>query len=364
MVKKRLALLILSTAMLACTGCSALPNKDFADDDIVASVEDVNMDYAAACTYTKMMQAETYSYIKSMISSIDSVPSNLWGQKMEDSKKTYGEQFNETSLNAIKDILIANLHKEDYGIEYTKEDKSKCEEVANDLIANTNKKTLDAMNADYESVMDVLELMTIEAKMKNKIMNDTVVDLTEKDIAQATFCYLNTKNEKEAKKIIDELNDGLDFDTVTKDHELTPEKASYTVASPEYDIYDEKMLDTAVNLTEGEFDYYLTDDGAVVIYMDSLNDKDATNAKKEELTLKEKNAAYSNMLEGWKLQDKVAINDDAWDTIKASDKIVFEKKESEMEDNGENGGVISSGDTTTSIDVTASDGGEVNASVY
>ncbi len=365
MNRKKIIALILSTALFSLAGCSNInQEKVFSDDDIVATVGNINMDYAATCTYTKMMQAETYSYLKNMFSSFGSTSSRIWAQQMDESKKTYGEQFNETSLSSIRDILIANLHKNDYGIEFTKEDKLNCEQVANDFIANTDKKALESMNTDFDALMDVLELMTVETKMKSKIMNDVDVEFSEADAKQASFNYLKVKNEKEAKKIINEVNDGSDIKTVAENNKLTLENGNYTVSSPEYDKYDSMMLDVVLNLKEGECDYYSNDGQVIVVYMNSLNDKDATNAKIEELTLKKKNDVYEETIEAWKLQDKVVIDDDAWKTIEANDKVIFEKKELDVNKDNINGGTISSGDTTTSIDITSSDGGDVNATVY
>lgn len=69
MQKKKVMAILLSTAIAASTfiGCGADKAKDYKDADTVMFIDkDNKIDYATACTYTRMMQAETYSYMQSI----------------------------------------------------------------------------------------------------------------------------------------------------------------------------------------------------------------------------------------------------------------------------------------------------------
>lgn len=71
MQKKKVMAILLSTAIAASTfiGCGTDKAKDYKDTDTVMFIDkDNKIDYATACTYTRMMQAETYSYMQSIAS--------------------------------------------------------------------------------------------------------------------------------------------------------------------------------------------------------------------------------------------------------------------------------------------------------
>ena len=116
MQKKKVMAILLSTAIAASTfiGCGTDKAKDYKDTDTVMFIDkDNKIDYATACTYTRMMQAETYSYMQSMLQRFNSSAADvdMWSQSLEDTDedskkyKTYGEQFKGNILDALASLL-------------------------------------------------------------------------------------------------------------------------------------------------------------------------------------------------------------------------------------------------------------------
>ena len=120
MQKKKVMAILLSTAIAASTfiGCGTDKTKDYKDTDTVMFIDkDNKIDYATACTYTRMMQAETYSYMQSMLQRFNSSAADvdMWSQSLEDTDedskkyKTYGEQFKGNILDALASLLQDKL---------------------------------------------------------------------------------------------------------------------------------------------------------------------------------------------------------------------------------------------------------------
>ena len=365
MRKKKIA------AVLACMLCVSSMNtgvyakeKEYKDSDIVMSVGDIELDYATACTYVRIMQAETYSYMKSLTQSNGDAPEDIWAEEMtgDDTEyKTYGEQFKGESLDSLKTIVLSELHSEDYDVEFTTSDEKKCEEVADDFMKKNSKETVEAMHASEDSVKNILRLMTIEDRVRTAIIKNIDENVSDKEAGQTTCQYAmiyKTDDEddeatgKKADELIKAIKDSGDFDSAASEAGLTAQSISYTTENPEYDEYDEIMMENAVKLKEGECIKYEDKNGnTVVLYMESLHDESATEAKKDEIITQRRTKQYNDTIDGWKKDDKIKVDEEAWDSIKTNSDEIFDEMETEEKD------------SDTSVEVTASDGASNNVIV-
>lgn len=378
MQKKKVMAILLSTAIAASTfiGCGADKVKDYKDTDTVMFIDkDNKIDYATACTYTRMMQAETYSYMQSMLQRFNSSAADvdMWSQSLEDTDedskkyKTYGEQFKGNTLDSLKSLLLDKLYgSKEYEVTFTDDDKKECESVADEFIEKMSKDDLKAMHASKKTMMNVLELMTYETRVKNAIESDVDTKVSDDEAGQSTFSYVEIKKkdakkkEKKIKSLIKKVEAGTDISTAASDAGFTAQSVTFTTADPEYDEYGKEMLKKVSKMKDGECDSYKDAKGnTIILYMQSVNDQSATETKKDDIISDRKDKAYEDKLDEWKDKKKVTINKDAWNSIKTDKNEVFQRMETEenSSDSDDSAGttVANSDDSDTSVSVSSSD---------
>lgn len=378
MQKKKVMAILLSTAIAASTfiGCGADKVKDYKDTDTVMFIDkDNKIDYATACTYTRMMQAETYSYMQSMLQRFNSSAADvdMWSQSLEDTDedskkyKTYGEQFKGNALDSLKSLLLDKLYgSKEYEVTFTDDDKKECESVADEFIEKMSKDDLKAMHASKKTMMNVLELMTYETRVKNAIESDVDTKVSDDEAGQSTFSYVEIKKkdakkkEKKIKSLIKKVEAGTDISTAASDAGFTAQSVTFTTADPEYDEYGKEMLKKVSKMKDGECDSYKDAKGnTIILYMQSVNDQSATETKKDNIISDRKDKAYEDKLDEWKDKKKVTINKDAWNSIKTDKNEVFQRMETEenSSDSDDSAGttVANSDDSDTSVSVSSSD---------
>lgn len=378
MQKKKVMAILLSTAIAASTfiGCGTDKAKDYKDADTVMFIDkDNKIDYATACTYTRMMQAETYSYMQSMLQRFNSsaVDVDMWSQSLEDTDedskkyKTYGEQFKGNTLDSLKSLLLDKLYgSKEYEVTFTDDDKKECESVADEFIEKMSKDDLKAMHASKKTMMNVLELMTYETRVKNAIESDVDTKVSDDEAGQSTFSYVEIKKkdakkkEKKIKSLIKKVEAGTDISAAASDAGFTAQSVTFTTADPEYDEYGKEMLKKVSKMKDGECDSYKDAKGnTIILYMQSVNDQSATETKKDDIISDRKDKAYEDKLDEWKDKKKVTINKDAWNSIKTDKNEVFQRMETEenSSDSDDSTGttVANSNDSVTSVSVSSSD---------
>lgn len=378
MQKKKVMAILLSTAIAASTfiGCGADEAKDYKDADTVMFIDkDNKIDYATACTYTRMMQAETYSYMQSMLQRFNSsaVDVDMWSQSLEDTDedskkyKTYGEQFKGNTLDSLKSLLLDKLYgSKEYEVTFTDDDKKECESVADEFIEKMSKDDLKAMHASKKTMMNVLELMTYETRVKNAIESDVDTKVSDDEAGQSAFSYVEIKKkdakkkEKKIKSLIKKVEAGTDISAAASDAGFTAQSVTFTTADPEYDEYGKEMLKKVSKMKDGECDSYKDAKGnTIILYMQSVNDQSATETKKDDIISDRKDKAYEDKLDEWKDKKKVTINKDAWNSIKTDKNEVFQRMETEenSSDSDDSTGttVVNSNDSDTSVSVSSSD---------
>lgn len=378
MQKKKVMAILLSTAIAASTfiGCGTDKAKDYKDTDTVMFIDkDNKIDYATACTYTRMMQAETYSYMQSMLQRFNSSAADvdMWSQSLEDTDedskkyKTYGEQFKGNTLDSLKSLLLDKLYgSKEYEVAFTDDDKKECESVADEFIEKMSKDDLKAMHASKKTMMNVLELMTYETRVKNAIESDVDTKVSDDEAGQSTFSYVEIKKkdakkkEKKIKSLIKKVEAGTDISTAASDAGFTAQSVTFTTADPEYDEYGKEMLKKVSKMKDGECDSYKDAKGnTIILYMQSVNDQSATETKKDDIISDRKDKAYEDKLDEWKDKKKVTINKDVWNSIKTDKNEVFQRMETEenSSDSDDSTGttVANSDDSDTSVSVSSSD---------
>lgn len=370
-----LALLLTACSMFTMTGCGkAKENKEYKDNYVIAKVnEDVKVDYATAYAYLRMLQAEAYSYTQSMLSSNNATADKIWSNALNDDSgyATFGEQFKGESLDSLKEMMLCQVHSDDYEVSFSDEDEKSCSETVSKFIKNMDENSLKAMHADEDSISNVLKLLTVEERVKNKIEADIDTEVSNDEAGQSTFSYIkitkkdNKNPDKIAKKIIKNTKNGTDFSTAASDEGFTAEDVSFTTTIPEYEEYGKEMLKQALGMKDGDCDSYTdSNKNVIVMYMKAVNDSDATETKKNEIIEKRKTDAYDDVIKNWEKEDEVDIDKKAWESITVDDNTVFKTKDSNSDSSDGNGEtVLDSGNSSVAVSASLSDGSDVNVNV-
>ena len=238
------AVLVVSTA-----GCGKKEEKVYKNSDIVMSVKDKNgdklkIDYATACTYLRIMQAEAYSYMSSLSSQSNAGASDdVWSEAVpgDDAEyDTYGEQFKGESLDTLKTMILSEVNQDEYDVEFTDEDQEKCDEAAKKFMQDNSDQSAEAMHASEKSVSNVLRLWTIEERVRAQIIKEADTEVTDEEAGQTTFNYAIVYKkevddpEKKAKELVDAMKDSTDFETAASNAKLTAQTVTFTGYSGSY----------------------------------------------------------------------------------------------------------------------------------
>lgn len=368
------------------SGCGAATEK-FEPDYIIASIKDsdVKLDYATANTYVRIMQAETYDYAQGVMKEDETPSDDIWSEvlteKTENGYQTYGEVFKDETLDNLKSMLVSEEHMGDYNITFTDDEQERWNTVADDFVEKTDDAALEAMHADKTSIVNTLRLMAIQDRVKTKVKKEADVTVDDTDVQQTTFSYTTVYKdsfndpEQTAKdiKTAFEKSEDKDFSAAVSEQGITSSDVTITTNDPDYDEIglDKDLVDEIMKLNDGECGYYTDKNGNIeVFYMTAKNDKDATNAKRSSKEEEKKTEYYNDTIEKWKDAAEIEIDKKAWDSIKVNKNAIYtELHENDADDSDttvtatDDGGTVATGDSSVSVGVTASDGGEVNADV-
>lgn len=371
---KKLGITALAAVLVvSAAGCGKKEEKVYKNSDIVMSVKDKNgdklkIDYATACTYLRIMQAEAYSYMSSLSSQSNAGASDdVWSEAVpgDDAEyDTYGEQFKGESLDTLKTMILSEANQDEYDVEFTDEDQEKCDEAAKKFMQDNSDQSAEAMHASEKSVSNVLRLWTIEERVRAQIIKEADTEVTDEEAGQTTFNYAIVYKkevddpEKKAKELVDDMKDSTDFETAASNAELTAQTVTFTTNDPEYDDYDKTMIENAEKLKDGECNTYENKDGnIVVLYMKAVNDEEATESQKDSIISQRKSDLYEDTIDEWKDDSQVIVNKMAWESIKTDKNEVFTEKQTD--DNTSANTTVDGDDSSTTVDVTADDGGDV-----
>lgn len=387
---RKFNIIAIVTALAASTlaGCGTANTKiDFDPDHIIASIKDsdVKLDYATANTYVRIMQAETYDYAQGVMEEDETPSDDIWSEvlteKTENGYQTYGEVFKDETLDNLKTMLVSEEHMDDYNITFTDDEQERWNTVADDFVEKTDDAALEAMHADKASIVNTLRLMAIQDRVKTKVKKEADVTVDDTDVQQTTFSYTTVYKdsfddpEQTAKdiKTAFEKSEDKDFSAAVSEQGITSSDVTITTNDPDYDEIglDKDLVDEIMKLNDGECGYYTDKNGNIeVFYMTAKNDKDATDAKRSSKEEEKKTEYYNDTIEKWKDAAEIEIDKKAWDSIKVNKNAIYtELHEDDADDSDttvtatDDGGTVATGDSSVSVGVKASDGGEVNTEV-
>lgn len=354
---KKAAAIILSLALAggALTGCAAKSQID--ETAVVATLGDQEISLKEANFWAKYQEAivnttVNYYYIMLVNSGYSETEAQSYASQYGGSLEDVADQV----MESLETFYVIRNHAEEYGVSISKEEQAKMAEAADAFLENNSNSIKTLMSADRDLVINILELYTIYRKMiplmEQVNLNEEISD---EEALMKTYSYVyislegrtdeegNTIEYTEAEKIqqanalqsfINEYreNGESDFDAAAKE-------AGYSVSEHSYHPSDEEdqlknMNDVAETLEVGNVSDVIelnTDDkltGIAVLRLDTKNDVEAREKRKETILTERKNECYNTLLESWKKEKEFKINEDVLKQITVDDAL-FQKRNEE-----------------------------------
>lgn len=344
--KAAVTALVCVTAASMMTGCG---NKKLDGTKTAVTVNKQEIPLGVVSLAARMQQAQAEAMYKMYLGGGDDM--SIWSTKMgDDSDETYGENAVTTTVESIEKMCLEKEHASEYDVEITDDEQKALEEAAKNFIAANSEETIAELAVDEDMVKTFLELETYDVKMKEAIEATADIKLDEKEYQQMAFSYASVRvsgdnltdddiktNKENIQKFFDKVKEDPTADFSTLGDEISTDMTATSGTCPTYeegddsaangDAYPDDVRNALRKLEEGELNSEIikTDSIWYVVRLDSKDDENATDSKKESLTRTKKDDFYNDTTDGWvkkadikeesKLIKKIKITDNHSFTI-------------------------------------------------
>lgn len=258
---------------------------------------------------------------------------DVWSLTIEDKK---GEKtpmtdiIKEEIVNEIVRVKSLVAHAGEYDVKLSEEEKNRITEDATAFYEGLTDQDKADMELTYEKVYQVMEENTIAGKVKEKVLEDTPIEVSDEKARMTTFydmyfqCYNIDENgviipySAEEKAVqyenallacstlatasIDGDREAGDIEKLAEYYNL--ENAKEQTLSPEaiYETYGENVYNLLYSMKNGEYSTVVeTEYGYHVFQMIALTDQKATNSRKEIIQEEMMVEAMENRLIAWQM---------------------------------------------------------------
>ena len=287
------------------SGCAKLD-----ENKTVATVDGVDIKMDLVNFYARYQQMQTEAMYGSYMGGVD-----MWKQVAEG--KNYEELTKETIIDSLIMMHILEEKQEEYQVSLSEEEKTKIQEAAKAFADANGEKETAMISGNEATVARMLTLMTIENKMREATTEDVDKEVPDSEAAQKKMIYVKlpittTDDEgnsvdlsdeekedlkKEAQTFIEEAKKAEDFKALAEEQEFLPIELTFDSESTNMDAI---VIKAADELKEGEVsDIIETASGYYVAKLETLLDREATDAKKETIVTERRNEAYDELCKEW-----------------------------------------------------------------
>lgn len=315
----------------------------------------------------RMNQATMLSYYSMMGGST----TGLWSQDSGDGE-TYGDTTKASILDELENMLVQKQHAADYDVSISEEEQGKIEEAAQAFMDANTEETIQNLSVSQSDVETLLELYTYQTKMYDPMVADVDTNVEDSEAAQSriTYCRIDisdtqnedgtttplTDEEKQEKKdqaqaLLDKLQasadpTSADMDALAKEVNEDLNAVDNTFGDDDT-LLDDKLKEAAKTLQDGQVygEVVEGENAYFVVRMDSVLDREATDAEKENIVSERQQNAYNDLLNQWKDDADITVNNREWDKVTLTDNEQYTIKQPETEDTTEDSST-DAGDTT------------------
>lgn len=346
---KRTAVVLMAGSVVA-TGLTGCGNKAVDNNEVVATINGEDISYGVANFSARMDQASIEYYYESMMGT--SVGAEMWASEVGEGM-TYEDSVKESIMESIQNLYLIRQHAEECGVKLTEEDQEAIEKAVAIFEEDNALEDKELISGDEAYVKEFLELMTIQKKMEVPMQDGYDANVSDEEAAQKKMSYVyfsfNTTDEEgnkvemtddekaelktKAENFVTALKNDpamtmdalsveyeVEVSTVTFDSELTAPNADLIAAADAFTAEGE-----VTDVIEAENGYY-------VGQLTSLFDEEATVTEKASIIEERKNTQYTELLESWKKEANIIVNDEVWEKVDFETVGVSYKESSEEYD--------------------------------
>ncbi len=320
----------------------------------------------------RMNQATMLSYYSMMGGST----AGLWSQDSGDGK-TYGDTTKASVLDELENMLVQKQHAADYDVSISEEEQGKIEEAAQAFMDANTEETIQNLSVSQSDVETLLELYTYQTKMYDPMVADVDTNVEDAEAAQSkiTYCRFDisdtqnedgtttplTDEEKQEKKdeaqaLLDKLlaspdPASADMDALAKEVNEDLNAVDNTFGDDDT-LLDDKLKEAAKTLQDGQVygEVVEGENAYFVVRMDSVLDREATDAEKENIVSERQQDAYNDLLDQWKDDADITVNNKEWKKVTLTDNEQYTIKQPETEDTTEDSSTDAGESTENSTD--------------
>ena len=143
---------------------------------------------------THYMQSMYEDLYKNYMGVSDPMSQDLYGNG-----STLGDMIKSQTVTTLENMVLAEQHMEEYGVELTDDEKSTISEAAKQFIDDNGEEVLDKMGATQETVERYLTLRLIQNKMEPEMSADVDTEVSDDEAAQRKVQYAMFRAETEAE---------------------------------------------------------------------------------------------------------------------------------------------------------------------
>ncbi len=326
-MKKKIVICMLAgmLAISSLAGCSS-----FQADDVVATVGDQEITAEIANFYARYVQAQYETYYSAYLGD------DMWNSEASEGK-TYEESVKDSVLETLEDMVLLEQHMDEYEVSLSDEEKQLVKDAAKEFGEVNPLEDKEKVSGSEKAVERVMTLMAVQIKMQDAIQSGADTEVSDEEAAQKSmqyvfFPYTSTDEEGKSVEMTDEEKDEAkekaeafakevkeaeDFEAFAKEREAEAKTATFDAEST---APAEDLIKAADKLEEGEVtDLIETDRGCYVAKVNSLLDREATDAEKESIVNERKQKLYEDTCEKLRKDIKIEVNNDVWEKISFKD---------------------------------------------
>ena len=320
----------------------------------------------------RMNQATMLSYYSMMGGST----TGLWSQDSGDGE-TYGDTTKANVLDELENMLVQKQHAADYDVSISEEEQGKIEEAAQAFMDANTEETIQNLSVSQSDVETLLELYTYQTKMYDPMVADVDTNVEDSEAAQSriTYCRIDisdtqnedgtttplTDEEKQEKKdqaqaLLDKLQASADpasadMDALAKEVNEDLNAVDNTFGDDDT-LLDDNLKEAARTLQDGQVygEVVEGENAYFVVRMDSVLDREATDAEKENIVSERQQDAYNDLLDQWKDDADITVNNKEWNKVTLTDNEQYTIKQPETEDTTEDRSTDAGESTENSTD--------------
>ena len=256
----------------------------------------------------------------------------MWSGESEEGK-TYEDTVKDSILESLENMYLMEEHMDEYDISLSDEEKNSIKEAASQFDSENGLAEKEKVSGNTDTVERVLELLTIQKKVQDAVEAGADTEVSDEEAAQksmqyVTFSFTTTDEEGNSVDLTDEEKEELkataesfaagaagaaDFAAYATEQGQTSQDATFDAESA---TLPTQLVEAADALGEGETTGVVEgDNGYYVARVTSLLDREATDAKKQEIVSERQQELMDETIAGWREDADIEVHERVWDKI-------------------------------------------------